>query len=480
MATIVPLIINGEEVRPVTRFQVISPNTSTSIWESSSASQGDAIAAVEAAAHAFSSWSKSRVEDRRQIILKAADILEARSNECRSYMEEETGAQEKFSGFNIKVSADLLREIGGGIGAALAGIIPICQEEGTHALVVKEPYGVCLGIAPWNAPYILGFRSVAYALAAGNTCILKGSETSPRCHWAIGSIFKEAGLPNGVLNVIFHRPQDAAEITNVLIEHPAVRKINFTGSTAVGSIIASAAGKNLKPVLMELGGKSSAIVCEDANIPKAAIQCALGAFLHSGQICMSTERILVHKSILDSFCQELSKAVSNIFESDPSAPAPAIAQAPGVEKNRKLISDAVSKGAKLVYGDLNTTEISKYRMRPVIVGGVTKEMNLYNTESFGPSVSLIAVESDEQAIEVANDTEYGLSGAVFTENLARGLYIAGRIESGAIHINSMSVHDEARLPHGGTKRSGWGRFNGQWGLDEFLKTKTITFQGYST
>lgn len=195
---------------------------------------------------------------------------------------------------------------------------------------------------------------------------------------------------------------------------------------------------------------------------------------------MSTERILVHKSILDSFCQELSKTVSNIFESDPSAPAPAIAQAPGVEKNRNLISDAVSKGAKLVYGDLNTTETSKYRMRPVIVGGVTKEMNLYNTESFGPSVSLIAVESDEQAIEIANDTEYGLSGAVFTENLARGLYIAGRIESGAIHINSMSVHDEARLPHGGTKRSGWGRFNGQWGLDEFLKTKTITFQGYST
>ena len=194
---------------------------------------------------------------------------------------------------------------------------------------------------------------------------------------------------------------------------------------------------------------------------------------------MSTERILVHKSIVAVFAQALRGAVGQIFDSDPSTPAPPVAHSAGVEKNKKLISEAVAKGAKLIYGDFDPAETSKYRMRPIIVGGVTKEMDLYYTESFGPSVSLIAVESDEEAIEIANDTEYGLSGAVFTENLARGLNIASKIDSGAIHINGMSVHDEARLPHGGAKKSGWGRFNGQWGLDEFLKTKTITFKGYS-
>ena len=152
-----------------------------------------------------------------------------------------------------------------------------------------------------NAPYILGLRSVIYALAGGNTCILKGSELSPRCFWAIGTALNEAGLPAGALNVLYHQPKDAAQITTALIEHPAIKKVNFTGSTAVGRIIAQTAGKNLKPVLMELGGKASAIVLDDADLKKAATQCALGAFLHSGQICMATERILVHKDIKAQF-----------------------------------------------------------------------------------------------------------------------------------------------------------------------------------
>ena len=191
---------------------------------------------------------------------------------------------------------------------------------------------------------------------------------------------------------------------------------------------------------------------------------------------MSTERILVHKSILRPFTEELKSTVAQLFNSDTPAPAPALAHSAAVEKNRRLISDAISKGAKLVYGDFDVNETSKYRMRPIIIGDVKKDMDLYYVESFGPSVSLMAVDSDEEAIAIANDTEYGLSSAVFTENLARGLKIARKIESGAVHINSMSVHDEASLPHGGVKNSGWGRFNANFGLDEFLKTKTVTFQ----
>lgn len=314
-----------------------------------------------------------------------------------------------------------------------------------------------------NAPYILGMRSILYAIATGNTAILKGSELSPKCFWAIGSVLHDAGLPAGVLNVIYHRPEDAVAVTNTVIEHVAVKKVNFTGSTAVGSIIAAKCGKELKPVLIELGGKASAIVCKDAELGNAAMQCALGAFIHSGQICMSTERILVHKDIIQEFGRSLKDCVDKIYPSVGAGPI-LVAKA-AIEKNRKLMADAKSKGAKMVMGDVDHVEESKYRMRPFIVTDVKKDMDIYYTESFGPSVSLLPYETEQEAIDIANDTEYGLSGAIFTENLGTGLRMARQIDSGAVHINQMSVHDEAILPHGGVKKSGWGRFNAQWGME---------------
>jgi acyl-CoA reductase-like NAD-dependent aldehyde dehydrogenase len=296
-----------------------------------------------------------------------------------------------------------------------------------------------------NAPYVLGMRSVLYPLAAGNTCVFKGSEFCPRTWWALGSVLTEAGLPAGALNVLVHRPEDAAQITTALIEHRAIKKINFTGSTngkwyiyemhmrhtltlsAVGRIISSQAGKNLKPVLMELGGKASAIVLDDADLKTAATQCALGAFLHSGQICMSSERILVHEDIKAEFIEAFKGAVEGIFGGD--KPAPVLVASAGVDRNKHLISQAVSAGAKIVHGD-HEEDHGSTKMRPVIVDGVTKDMDLFYTESFGPSVSIIEVSSDEEAIEIANDTDYGLSGAVFTKDLGRGLRIAKQIESG--------------------------------------------------
>ncbi|KKK15725.1 hypothetical protein P175DRAFT_0429916 [Aspergillus ochraceoroseus IBT 24754] len=470
----VPLIINGEEVVTTDCFDIVSPLTGKKIWSCSSVSRKYADAAVEAASQAYPMWSATKPTFRRNILLKAADILEHRAHECQEYMSQETGGTFPFLGINVDTSCEILRDLAGRISGSLAGIVPICQDEGTHAMVLREPYGVVLGIAPWNAPYILGIRAIAYALAAGNTCILKGSEVSPRCFWAIGSIFKEAGLPDGCLNVIYHRPEDAAEITTALIEHPAVSKINFTGSTAVGSIIASTAGKNLKPVLLELGGKSSAIVCKDADLQKAAQQCVRGAFLHSGQICMSTERILVHKDIAERFIDLIKKEIQDTHGLGGSTVT--LAQPAGVQRNQSLLSDAASQGATLLPSPCDQEKLSRFQMYPAVAVGVTSQMNLYHTESFGASVSLIVVESDEQAISISNDTEYGLSGAVFTEDLANGLSIAKRIKSGAVHINSMTVHDEAGLPHGGVKKSGWGRFNAAFGLDEFLQTKTITFQ----
>lgn len=349
-----------------------------------------------------------------------------------------------------------------------------------------------------NAPYVLGVRAISYALAAGNTCILKGSELSPRCFWAIGSIFKEAGLPDGCLSVIYHRPQDAAAVTSAIIEHPFVKKISYTGSTVIGSIVAQQCGRALKPVLMELGGKAPAIVLKDANLEKAAQACALGAFLHGGQTCMSTELILVHKSVAEDFSTHLKTAMDTMFGS--RTPAPILINAPPVAKNKRLVQQAVSKGAKVLTGDLDAKEDSDTRMRPIVVEGVTKDMDMYHIESFGPTVSIIQVESEEEAIAIANDTEYGLSSAVFTEDLAAGLRVAKQIETGyvvpfkssadenlvlvagmtdlndsAVHINSMTLHDEPNIPHGGAKKSGFGRFGGSAGIDEWLRTKTVTW-----
>ncbi|KAF2119740.1 Aldehyde/histidinol dehydrogenase [Lophiotrema nucula] len=477
----VPLLINGKEVTTDTTFDVVSPSSHKPIWKASSASVDEANAAADAAQAAFPTWSKTKPSARRDIFLKAAEIFASRGEEYGAYMREETGAEAAFSsGFNVPLAAEMMKDVAGRISSVM-GSIPVCSDDNTAALVIKEPWGVVLGIAPWNAPYILGVRAILYALAAGNTCILKGSELSPRCFWAIGTSFIEAGLPAGALNVLFHRPQDAAQVTTALIEHPAVKKINFTGSTLVGRIVATAAGKNLKPVLMELGGKASAIVLEDADLKKAAPQCALGSFLHSGQICMATERILVHKDIKAQFIEAFKGAAEGIFGGD--KPAPVLIMSAGVDKNKRLIGDAVKAGAKVIHGDHEkeephpeTKEASKTRMRPIIVDGVTKEMELFYAESFGPSVSLVEISSEEEAIQMANDTEYGLTSAVFTENLARGLRIAKQIESGAVHINAMTVHDETNLPHGGVKMSGWGRFNGNWGIDEFLRLKTITYQ----
>ncbi|KAJ7153006.1 Aldehyde/histidinol dehydrogenase [Mycena filopes] len=480
MSYIVPLLINGEERVSATTFPLTSPVSHKPIWSYSSADTADADAAVAAASAAFPAWAKTKPTARRNILLKAADLLQERGEELKAHMLEETGSPHAFGAFNVFTAAELIRDAAGRI-SSIAGSIPICQDEGTSALVLQEPYGVILALAPWNAPYILGVRSILYPLAAGNTCVLKGSELSPRCFHEIGRAFTDAGLPPGALNIIYTARSASPAITARLIEAPAVRKINFTGSTAVGSVIAAAAGKALKPCLLELGGKAAAIVLEDADLELAAMQCAIGAFLNTGQICMATERILVCKSVMEAFRPLLRQAIDRFVPNE--GPAPVLVQGPAVTRNQALVEDALKKGATLLYGDHTkveahpeTGEPSATRMRPVVVEGVTAAMGLYLEESFGPSVSLIGVEDEDEAIAVSNESDYGLNGAVFTRDLARGIRVAKRLECGSIHINSMSIHDEPSLPHGGVKSSGWGRFNAQAGLAEFLRTKTVTFQ----
>ncbi|KAF5571853.1 aldehyde dehydrogenase [Fusarium phyllophilum] len=469
----VPFLINGSDHTSERAVDVVSPASGEVVHRYHSADVKDANVAVEAAAEAFKSWRKTRPSERRDLFLKAAEIMEKRRDELRKYSMSETGSDATWADFDISTGISHLKEVAGRIGT-LEGAIPTVSDPNTTALVLREPYGVVVAIAPWNAPYILGTRSVVFPMAAGNTVVFKASEVSPRTLWAIADVFREAGLPDGVLNVIFHERANAAAVTAALIEHPEVKKINFTGSTPVGRIIGKLAGENLKPVILELGGKAPAIVWEDADLDLAALQCTLGAFMNSGQVCMSTERILVHKNVKDEFEKKLSATIEQVFSSKADAPI-LVASAP-VEKNKALIKDAISKGASLVHGNPDVEESSKTRMRPIVVRDVTTEMDIYKSESFGPTVSLMAIETEEEAIKIANDTEYGLSSAVFTSDLQRGLRIAREIETGAVHINNMSIHDESGLPHGGAKASGYGRFGASAGLDEWTRTKNITFR----
>lgn len=439
-----PLIIANKPHTTTASFPVHSPATGDLLHHFSSASIEDADLAISAAQKAYPAWKALPPAKKRDIFLKAANILDSKPDELKKHMVAETGASPAWAAFNLNLASELLRDIAGRI-SSIQGMIPQTATEGVSALIYKEPYGVILAIAPWNAPYILGVRAIAYPLAAGNTVILKAPEFSPMCSTSIVNALHEAGLPDGVLNLLAHQPSDAAAITKHLIESPIVKKINFTGSTLVGKIIAELAGRNLKPVLLELGGKAPAIICEDADLELAARECAMGAFLHSGQICMSTERIIVNEKIATEFEEHFKKAAA-AFAPEGTEP-PVLINSAGVAKNQRLLKDAVAKGATILHGDHENGEGAK--MMPVVVKGTNKDMDLFYTESFGPTVSVITVKNDEEALELANDTEYGLSSAIFTKDLGKALRMARQIESGAVHINGMTVHDETALPHGG-------------------------------
>ncbi|CAD6441880.1 1c3a947a-10e7-4be3-8464-a0e16ee22746 [Sclerotinia trifoliorum] len=468
----IPLIINNEPYYSSNTFPVFSPIDNSHLHNCVSASASDIDLALNTAQAAYPAWRTLPPPQKRDIFLRAAEILLERKPLLEEIMHKETGSEAIWANFNTDTSREGLLDVAGRL-SSIAGSIPMTSEEGRSALVYKEPYGVILGAAPWNAPYILGFRSVMNALAVGNCAILKASEFSPMCSWQICDIFHKAGLPKGVLTLVAISVEDAPARTAQLIESPIIKKINFTGSTRVGKIYGELAGKNLKPIVLELGGKASVIVWEDADLKLAATECAKGAFLNSGQICMSTERVLVHKNVAVEFEKAFAAATAEMFSSSGTLINPQ-----GVSRNASLISDSLSKGGSILHGTApaeNSPPTTK--MAPVILKSVTPSMSIYREESFGPTVSVIEISTEEEAIRISNDTDYGLSAGIYTRDLQRGLRMARAIESGAVHINGYngSIHDEPCLPHGGMKNSGFGRF-GASGLEEWVRTKTVTFK----
>jgi acyl-CoA reductase-like NAD-dependent aldehyde dehydrogenase len=455
-------------------FERINPVTGE-VASSAPAMKASEMAAVAArAAAGFPAWAALGPNARRGVLMKAAAALEARADAFVEAMMGEIGATKGWALFNLGLAAGMVREAAA-LTTQIGGEVIPSDKPGCLAMALKEPVGVILGIAPWNAPIILGVRAIAVPLACGNAVILKASETCPRTHALIIEAFADAGFPEGVVNVVTNAPEDAAEVVGALIDAPQVKRINFTGSTAVGRIIAKRSAEHLKPCLLELGGKAPLIVLEDADLDEAVKAAAFGAFMNQGQICMSTERIIVVDAVADDFAERFRDKVSTMPVGDPrqgTTPLGAVVDAKTVAHCRSLIEDALAQGAEQLVGG----EHDGVLMPAHVIDKVLPDMKLFRDESFGPVVGIIRARDEAHAIELANDSEYGLSAAVFTRDIARGLQVARQVRSGICHVNGPTVHDEAQMPFGGVGASGYGRFGGKAGIDSFTELRWITVE----
>ncbi|CEJ58306.1 hypothetical protein PMG11_06968 [Penicillium brasilianum] len=421
-----------------------------------------ALQAADSCAQAFAAWSKTTPIERRTLLFKLAEVLRDQAEEIKLVCDREIHCGLQWADIITNDAIGLIEEYGALTTSVSIGSMPFVRTG--HGLVFKEPLGVVLGIAPWNAPIILGLRAVVAPIAAGN-----GSELSPQTHYLLASLFRKAGFPSGVLNFLLHRPEDASEIFNTLINHSAVKKCNFTGSTHVGRIIASQAALALKPVLLELGGKNFTVVLDDADLDLAAEEITRGAFLNNGQICMSTDKVLVTATV----APVLEAKILAILDSIRSMPV--LISSAAKAKVEMLISDARDKGARIHTPPIvNHNDTSDQSFPPTVVTGLTPQMKLFEIESFGPVVGIVVVETEEQIKSMIKEAKYGLSSSIISRDICRSLELAQSIKAGAVHINSMTVHDEPTLPHGGYGDSGWGRFGAHWGMEEFVQTKVVT------
>ncbi len=470
------MLIGGDKVAAASgqTFERRNPLDGSVATRAPAGSVQDAAAAVDAAAKAFPAWAAMGPGERRALLLKAATALEAKTPQFIQAMAAETGAAAPWAGFNAHLAAGMLQEAAS-LTTQIGGEVIPSDVPGSLAMGLRVPAGVVLGIAPWNAPVILGVRAIATPLACGNTVVLKGSELCPATHGLIIEALQEAGLPPGVVNFVTNAPQDAAAVVEAMVAHPAVRRVNFTGSTHVGRLIAQTCAKYLKQAVLELGGKAPLVVLDDADLDAAVDGAIFGAFANSGQICMSTERLVVDARVADTFVAKFAARAVGLPLGDPrKGPVVlgSVVDMSTVERCNALIDDALAKGATLVCGGKSETTL----MPATILDHVTSEMRVYHDESFGPVKPVVRVKGVEAAIACANDNPYGLSAAVFGRDTARAMQVAQRIDSGICHVNGPTVHDEAQMPFGGVKASGYGRFGGKAGIEAFTELRWMTVQ----
>ena len=467
------LFINGEWVASSTGTLAddMNPATGKVYARVHQASRADVDRAIGAAFAAKEAWGATVPAQREAILIKAAALLEERIAEFADVLIDEGGATFGKAMFETGFVVNLLRSAAGECRRICGETMP-SDAPGVFSMSVRRPLGVIAGIAPFNFPFLLAMKKVCLALAAGNTFVLKPASPTPVIGLKIGELFEAAGLPKGVLNVI---PVKGSTLGDTLVEDPRIRMVTFTGSTEVGKQLAEVAGRHQKKITLEMGGKSPLIVLKDADLDYAVDAAAFGIFLHQGQVCMANSRLIVEAGVYREFCEKLTLKAKGLKVGDPRQPDTVIG--PLVDNKQcgfidGQLRDALAKGGRVLCG--GKSEGGFYQ--PTIVADVTREMRIFDEESFGPVVCVIKVADSEEALAVANDSSFGLSAGLITNDLQKAFDLSLRLETGMVHINDCSVLDEPHVPFGGVKDSGVGREGGRYSMDEMTEVKWITVQ----
>ncbi len=466
--------IGGEwsDGRDDTRIEDMNPYTGEVFATIAGATEEQVDQAFRAASSAQKRWASLLPQERSEVLRKAANILRERRDEVQALIVQETGGTLAKARTEVDIALGIMDEAAG-FPTRMQGRIVPSTTPGKESRVYREPLGVISVISPWNFPLNLSMRSVVTAVATGNGVVLKPASDTPFVGGSvIGRIFEQAGAPAGLVNVVIGA---ASEIGDAMVTHELADLVSFTGSTEVGRRIGKLAGEHLKPVALELGGNNPFVVLEDADIEQAASAAATGRFLHSGQICISINRILVHEDVHDEFLNQFLHRVRKIKTGDPAkedtfvGPITNDEQAESVRNHIERMSES---SAELVFaGDVNGRLIG-----PHVYDRTKPGDPIFDEEVFGPLVGISTFKTDDEAVELANATEYGLTSAIFSSDRARAVEVGRRFEAGMVHINDMTVNDEPNSAFGGVKASGIGRFGGEWILEEFTRDRWVTVQ----
>ncbi|MBR2566797.1 MAG: aldehyde dehydrogenase family protein [Paenibacillus sp.] len=450
----------------------INPYTGEVIATWRSSSQDDIDQAYESAKKSAEEWSATLPSVKEGVLRQVSSLMDERKEEIIQLLITESGSTRIKAEAEFAAAKRIVDE-SSSFPFRMKGELLPSNTPGKENRIVREPKGVIGVIGPWNFPLHLCLRSVAPAIALGNGVVIKpASDTPITAGWLIADLFEQAGLPEGVLNVV---AGSGSEIGDYFVAHPIPKVISFTGSTEVGKGIGKLAGEHLKETALELGGNNAMIVLEDADIEHAAQAAVFGKFLHQGQICMALNRIIVHADIYDEFLKSFVSKTKNIQAGDPSDEKTLVGpliRKKEVERLLELVEQAKDEGAQLLLGGTHQEGV----LMPTVLADVKPEQDIVQQELFGPVAVIMKAKGEQEAIQLANDTPYGLSGSVFTGNLERGYRVAQRIESGMVHVNDQSVNDEAHVMFGGEKSSGIGRFGGDWAINKFTRTRWISLQ----
>jgi aldehyde dehydrogenase (NAD+) len=467
------LFIGGQWVRSSRNAPVddYNPADGTLYARVEQAGEEEARKAITAAEAAGGTWGAAPVAERVAMLMRVAGVLEKRRGEIVDVLIDEAGSLPGKAHFEVSYCVDLCHSAAGDARHVFGDTLPRTMP-GQFGFTLRRPLGVVVGISPFNVPLLLSMKKICLALAAGNTFVLKPSEETPVLGLKIASIFEEAGLPAGVLNVI---PGPAEALGDVLIADPRVRLVSFTGSTRIGRRIGAEAARHLKKFTLEMGGKSPLVILADADLDYALESAAFGAFFHQGQACMAGCRIIVEDGVFDRFAEAFPARVAGYKVGSPREAGVVIG--PLIRDSQcgfiaGQIAEAVDHGAHVLTGG---TYRDRY-FQPTVLSDVTPEMRIFDEESFGPVTSLVRARDSAHALELANQSSYGLSAGIITNDLQKAFDFAERLETGMVHINGCTLADEPHVPFGGIKNSGYGREGGKYSMDELTELKWVTVQ----